>query len=79
MELHKQHVPLESNVPKNLLPSLDLMKKLATPLHCLLSRACKSNVLEVLETNDVSSSNKSDSSKEEDVGEITRSHQEIDV
>jgi hypothetical protein len=36
------------------------------------------NVLEVLETNDVSSSNESDNSEKEDVGK-TSSHQEVDV
>ncbi len=55
------------------------MKKLATSPHCLPSRACKSNVLEVLRINDVCSSNDSDSFEEEDVGETTSSHQEIDV
>ncbi len=46
----------------------------ASLLHCLLSKACKSNVLEVLRINGVSSSNKNDSSEEEDVGETISSH-----
>ncbi len=50
------------------------MKKLATSPHYLPSKACKSNVLEVLRINNVSSNNESDSSEEEDVGETTSSH-----
>jgi len=46
----------------------------ASLLHCLFSKACKSNVLEVLRINGVSSSNKNDSSEEEDVGETISSH-----